>query len=64
MPAKCINEFYKNEDIVFLELSEDFVSYVDRYFCVDKRLCQNTPHDWGLAQLIYRAYSFSGRATL
>lgn len=40
--SKCIAEFYKKEDVVFPELSKEFVRYLDDYLRAEKRLCQNT----------------------
>lgn len=38
----CVQSFYEKEDIVFPELSRDFIIYVERHMRLEKRLCQNT----------------------
>lgn len=38
----CVKTFYKKDDIVYSELTSDFIKYLDKYFRVEKRLCQNT----------------------
>ena len=38
----CVQSFYGKEDIVFPELSRDFIIYVERHMRLEKRLCQNT----------------------
>jgi hypothetical protein len=40
--ATCISQFYKKEDIVFPELSKDFIKHLDRYLRIEKRLSTNT----------------------
>lgn len=39
---KCVQEFYQKEDIVFPELSKQFIQHLDRHLRLEKRLCQNT----------------------
>ena len=39
---KCVLEFYQKEDIVFPELSKQFIQHLDRHLRLEKRLCQNT----------------------
>ena len=38
----CVQSFYDKEDIVFPELSRDFIIHVERHMRLEKRLCQNT----------------------
>ena len=39
---KCVETFYDKEDIVFPELSRDFIIHLERHMRLEKHLCQNT----------------------
>lgn len=39
---KCVKQFYKKDDIVFPELTPQFIRALDKHLRTEKRLCNNT----------------------